>query len=238
MPDSPLPQIIDALERSYGTPLSLRLTDPFHLILWENIGYLADDTRREAAFQALEERVGLAPEEILAAPEETLMSITRLGGIFPELRAERLRQIAETVIGEFGGDLWAVLNLPPAKAKKALGRFPSIGEPGAEKILLFAGALPVLALESNGLRALARLGYGEVDASYARMYRSAQQAASAEAPKEVGWLTKAHQLLKRHGQELCKRSAPLCGMCPVVSACRYARERSSAARRPAPCPPS
>jgi endonuclease-3 len=52
------------------------------------------------------------------------------------------------------------MELPP-KAKKLLMRFPMIGEPGAEKILLFCGALAVLALESNGLRVLVRVGVAE-----------------------------------------------------------------------------
>ena len=34
------------------------------------------------------------------------------------------------------------------------------GEPGAEKVLLFSGSAPVLALDSNALRVLLRLGFG------------------------------------------------------------------------------
>jgi hypothetical protein len=49
-------------------------------------------------------------------------------------------------------DLGAVLDRPQADAIRALKKFPAIGEPGAEKILLFAGKAPILALESNGLR--------------------------------------------------------------------------------------
>jgi hypothetical protein len=85
----------------------------------------------------LRKQVGLQPTEILAAPIEQLVSITKLGGIHPELRAQRLKEIAHIVLNDFAGDLGNVLQLPYPKAIKELKRFPSIGEPGAEKILLF-----------------------------------------------------------------------------------------------------
>ena len=50
-------------------------------------------------------------------------------------------------------------------------QFPMIGEPGAEKILLFSGVLAVLALDSNGVRVLVRLGVGEERKSYAATYK-------------------------------------------------------------------
>jgi endonuclease-3 len=61
-------------------------------------------------------------------------------------------------VEEFGGDLGAALRAAPGKARRALRSFPGIGEPGAEKILLFSGRQARLAPESNGLRVLVRLG--------------------------------------------------------------------------------
>jgi endonuclease III len=214
-----LPEVLSALEARYGPPPAPRTQDPFELILWENVGYLVDDPRREAAFESLRDRVGLEPEMILAASDEALISITKLGGIFPELRADRLRQCAERVIGEFDGDLSTSLLLPFAQAKKALCRFPDIGDGGAEKILLLSDTYPCLALDSNGLRVLVRLGYGEEDKNYARMYRLAQQEASREIIEEFEARVAAHQLLRLHGKTLCKRTAPLCRECPLSAAC-------------------
>jgi endonuclease-3 len=96
-----------------------------------------------------------------------------------------------------------------------------IGEPGAEKILLFCGALPVLALESNGLRALVRLGFGEDRKSYASTYKLVRAATSEQLPPDCGPLTRAHLLLRRHGQEICLRNEPDCLACPVAADCRY-----------------
>ena len=138
-------QIIAVLQKHYGRPQPPVTREPFGLIIWENIGYLVDDDRRLAAFEELDKKIGLTPAEILATPLSELQRIAKLGGIHPALRAQRLQEIAHISINEFGGDLTSVFQLPLAKAVKALKQFPSIGSPGAEKILLFARAYPVLA---------------------------------------------------------------------------------------------
>ena len=106
-------------------------------------------------------------------------------------------------------------------------KFPGIGEPGTDKILLFCRALPVLALESNGLRVLLRLGFGKEDPNYAKSYRSAQEAVKKELNTDFGWLIRAHQLLRQHGQEICKRTRPICGECPLAKCCKFYLAQSS-----------
>lgn len=80
---------------------------------------------------------------------------------------------------------------------------------------------PVLALESNGLRVLLRVGFAEEKKSYSASYRGVQQALAGQLPADYDELIAAHQLLRQHGQELCKRTRPLCEGCPVREDCRY-----------------
>jgi endonuclease-3 len=190
------------------------------MILWENVAYLADDNRRRLAFQTLKKDVGPDPARILSASEDALLKVTR-HGILAEQFAKKLRHCAQIALEEFDGDLRPILQLPLAKAKKALGRFPGIGEPGAEKILLFCRAFPVLALESNGLRVLLRLGFGEEMKSYAATYRLVQKAAADGLDKDFARLMEVHLLLRRHGQALCKRSKPECTKCPLAPDCEF-----------------
>jgi endonuclease-3 len=215
-----LPRILEALRKLYGKPGPPPVTDPFELILWENVAYLASDSRREEAFRTLEEKVGLSPEKILAAPRAALHDVARRG-ILQASTVEKLRAIAAIAIEEFGGDLSEVVCRPPKDAIKALKMFPSIGDPGAEKVLLFSRTLPVLAFDSNGLRVLLRLGFGKVDKNYARSYRSTQKAAREQLAKATDVLIEAHQLLRRHGQELCKANHPRCEACPLRAECVY-----------------
>jgi endonuclease III len=217
-------RIIDELQAHYGRPEAPSVTDPLGMILLENVAYLVSDERREQAFNALRERISLTPPEILMAHDETLLEVARLGGMHPAARVEKLRRIAQIALQEFDGDLDAVLRQPIAKAKRALKKFPGIGDPGAEKILLFSRTHPVLALDSNGLRVLLRLGYGEERKSYSSTYRSAQEAVEGESKKDFDWLIAAHQLLRRHGQELCKMKGPICSPCPLKEYCVYYKE--------------
>ena len=168
-----------------------------------------------------EHEIGISPEQILAATPAQLLKKAAIRGMVPEQSVEKLRRCAEIALDEFGGDLRPILKLPLAQAKKALKRFPAIGDPGAEKILLFCRAFPILALESNGLRVLVRLGYGEEKPNYSTTYRLVQEAIEGELVKEYSWLIKAHQLLRRHGQELCRRSKPRCEKCPLMKECPW-----------------
>ena len=63
----------------------------------------------------------------------------------PETRVFRWREIARITLQQYGGDLDSILKLPYAAARKALKQFPTIGDPGAEKILLLAAWRPVTA---------------------------------------------------------------------------------------------
>jgi endonuclease III len=214
-------KVIATLEGYYGRPKPAVARGPFELILYENIAYLVSEDRREKAFRELQTRIGTRPEDVLVASLEELTPIAALGGIFPELRARRLQEAARLVRDEFHGDLRSVLSLDFVKARRALRKFPVIGEPGAEKILLFTGAHARLALESNGVRVLVRLGFAEEHTSYSTTYRRLQDALRDQIGTECAPLVPAHQLLKLHGQELCRRSEPRCPACPLRGSCAF-----------------
>jgi endonuclease-3 len=208
------------LRRHYGTPSPPISRDPFHLVLWEQVAYLVPDRQRRRAFAALRTEVGLRPSAILAAPAATLEKITRLGGpIAARLRASRLRKSAELVLDRWNGDLRASLRLPVAQARRALARFPMIGEPGADKILVFTKRARLLPLDSNALRVLGRLGLIVAAGDYRSTYRGAQETLASALPAKHEWMISAYSLLRQHGQQLCRRSAPACDGCPLRVRC-------------------
>ncbi len=217
---------VDILRHHYGPPAPLPTADAFELILWENVAYLAPPARRLEAFEQLKRTVGTAPEVILAAEPSALERITARG-ILKSTFATKLRECARIALEQFDGDLETVIRGPLDKAKRALRSFPGIGEPGAEKILLFTGQQALLAPESNGLRVLVRLGLVREEKSYSRTYTASRQAAR-DLPAEPSVMQEAHLLLQKHGQTLCKRENPLCGECPLAAECAYARVTYSA----------
>jgi len=216
-------KLIDKLQQHYGPPATLPSNDPLELIIWENIVYLATDNRRAEAFAILKQTIGTRPEQILNAQHSALASIGK-AGILPDVSAEKLLTIAKIAYEEFDSDLRSALKKPLPQAKRALKRFPSIGEPGAEKILLFTRSYPVMALDSNGLRVLCRVGFAEDQKNYSATYRLVQNAICEQLPGDCDSLIRAHQLLRQHGQELCKRSKPRCAECPLSDSCNYTRK--------------
>jgi endonuclease-3 len=144
-----------------------------------------------------------------------------MGGMRPKVRVFRWQEIARISITQFAGDLNQILKLPYAQAKKALKQFPNIGDPGAEKILMYCGASPGLPLDWNGLRVLTRVGYGRWQKNYGAAYRSVQEALKTELPRKTETIAQAHLLLRQHGKEICRDKAPQCYGCPVKELCQY-----------------
>jgi endonuclease III len=218
-----LQQLVKELRKHYGAPAFPPARGAFELVLWENACYLLPDDRRAQVFELLRAEVGLNAEAIWKAPKELLLPLAKLGGMRPETRVFRWQEIARITLTQFDGNLEQILTWPYLKAKKALKLFPTIGDPGAEKILLFCGVGPGLPLESNGLRVLTRIGYGRVHLkNYGAMYRSVQEAIAGELPQGAAALAEAHVLLREHGKTLCKTAGPACGDCPVAGMCKFA----------------
>jgi endonuclease III len=220
-PILPVPELLDQLEAHYGRQKPNWPTDPYLFIVWWHCGYPASDAACAKGWAALNEEIGTNLEKILAARPAELAHALKPGGMVPELRAMRLKEIAARVKDEFGGDLRAGLTGPVAQVKKMLKKFPNIADPGAERILLFAEIAPVVAVPSNCPHVLVRLRSGQERENYGVTYREAQEAIAVEIPEKFSARMRAFLLLKRHGQELCKRTKPKCEQCPVSSACAY-----------------
>jgi endonuclease-3 len=230
MPD--FQKLIGRLQKHYGVPELPPAHGAFELVLWENACYLLPDKRRAEVFEGLRAQAGLTADAILNAPREVLLPLAALGGMRPETRVFRWQEIARITATQFQGNLEQILEWPYPQAKKALKLFPSIGDPGAEKILLFCGVAAGLPLESNGLRVLTRIGYGRLHLkNYGAMYRSVQEAIATELPKGGERLARAHLLLREHGKTICRDSQPLCHECPVEDACAFRNPRASASLR-------
>jgi len=227
---STLREIVARLGKLYGTLKAPPLRDPFELVLYENVSYLVDDERRWKAFENLRKEIGIDPDEILNASPAAYESVVALAGSDKKGRVAKLVRAAEIAVKEFGGELGSVLTLPFKKAVAAMKNFPSIGEPGAEKILLFCGRTEVLPLESNGLRVLVRIGFAREETNYSAMYRNVRSAIADQITHELEWLVSAHLLLRQHGQLICKRTQPLCTECVLLDQCSFGQTNVKLAR--------
>lgn len=212
-----LRKVVARLQAAYGTPEPPLTTDPFAAAVLESVAYLVDDDRRRRVFERLRDAVGITPEALLAVPEDELARLIADGGMLPAHRAAKVQKAA-AIAAEVGLD---ELRRQAASGTGArlLRRFPGIGEPGADRLMLLAHGKRTLAPDSNALRVLVRLGFGAESDDYTAQYQSAAAAVELQLPDDFGWLVRAHQLLRRHGQEVCKRGAPRCEVCPLTGMC-------------------
>ena len=214
-------EILKRLESYYGPQKPSWPTDPYEFLVWWHCGYPASDIACEKGWGSLRTKVGIEPRQILAASNKELTDALRPGGMVPELRTMRLKEIAARVKDEFGGDLRGWLIGPVNQVRKILKTFPNIAEPGADRILLFGAIAPVAAVPSNCPHVLVRIQRGQERENYGATYKEAQQAILLEVADNFDSRIRAYLLLKRHGQETCKRTKPQCDRCPVNSGCAY-----------------
>lgn len=224
-----LAALLEKLEQHHGSVDFAEPTDPYELIVYTNCGYPPSQDNCRRGFEALRSSVGLSPHAVLAATGRALARALKAGGIVPELRASRLELTARLVLEEFGGDLRSALG-GVKEARKALKRFPTIGDPGVDKILLFCAGVPLAAVPSNCPHVPLRLGLGAERPSYAASYRSVQEALTRLLPHEAGEMKRAYLLFRQHGKAICGRTTPLCDKCPVASMCPYFGSRRAASR--------
>jgi len=216
-----IPELLDKLEKFYGKREACWPLDPYEFIVWWNCGYPASDAACAKGWDKLRREVGIELHKLLEASPARLASALKPGGLVPEIRALRLKEIAIRVKDEFGGDVRGALAGRLSDARRNLKKFPGIADPGADRILLFGGMTPIAAVPSNSTQVLARILYGQEEKNYVVNYRKAQQAIGAEVMETFDARTRAYLLLKHHGQETCKRTSPKCQTCPVSSNCAY-----------------
>jgi endonuclease III len=217
-----LPEILDRLEVRYGAQQQPFPAGVFEALVWWHCGYPPSDVACTKGWNALLTHLDgdVNAERLLELKKPKLGSALKAGGLIPDVRTDRLREIASAVRDQFNGSLdEALRKLPAAECRKILMKFPGIGGPGADRLMLFNELAPVAAVPSNSPYVLVRILHGKPDQKYQATYRLARQAIEAAVPETVAARSRAYLLLKRHGQELCKWTKPKCAVCPVNDVC-------------------
>lgn len=223
MATPPIARILDDLEVHYGVLHAFTPRDPYDFLVWWHSGYPASEERCEKGWQSLKSRIGIAPKALIAASTAKLVGALKAGGMVPDMRATRLKEIAARVQAEFSGDLRAALaELSAPQARKVLKSLPGIGNPGADRMLLFTRLFPVAAVPSACPHVLVRVAHGPEGDNYSGTYAAAQSLLD-ELPANFDARIRGYLLVSRHGQELCKRSRPRCEQCPLRSECAFAK---------------
>jgi endonuclease III len=228
-----LAQILDTLELHYGAQAAHWPTDPYLFLVWWHCGYPPSEERCARGWERLNDEIGVSPERLLAARPQKIAQALTAGGIVAPIRATRLQSIARTVLEQHAGNLRSALeSVALREARALLKKLPGIGNPGADRILLFAEIAPLPAVPSSCPQVPVRIESGREPGKYDATYALAQRLLEAHTPATCRARSRAYLLLQVHGRQLCKRTNPKCSLCPVAKSCAFLA--GATRRRPRP----
>jgi hypothetical protein len=112
--------LLEKLKRHYGPRKPVWPTDPYQFLIWNYSGYPASHAKCAKGWESLNKNIGIEPERILAATSTALAQALTWGGMIPDKRAIRIKDIAGRTLEEFAGDLGGSLQrMPLSKARRA-----------------------------------------------------------------------------------------------------------------------
>jgi endonuclease III related protein len=168
---------------------------------WKNVERAIENLKREGL---------LTPAALHAMPIERLAEVIRPAGYF-NIKARRLRNFVDRLVGDFGGDLDVLFALSTGGLRETILEVSGIGPETADSIVLYAAGKPVFVVDAYTARILYRHGMIDRDATYEDMQGLMQGA----LPDDVAMLKEYHALLVAVGKGHCKKRAPECSGCPL-----------------------
>jgi len=188
--------------------------DPFRGLVATILSQNTSGKNQAAAYERLEEAVGITPESIDAAPTEAVADAIRPAGMFHN-RSRTLKAFSRAVLDRYGGDLTTVFGKSLAEAREELVELPGVGYKTADVALMFVAGRQVVPVDRHVDRVCKRLEMVQRNASYEDVRRALEDASSPERYRDV------HLSLIRFGRQTCRARQPLCGECPLKVMCPY-----------------
>jgi len=217
----PVARALLAWYRAHGRPLPWRtpVRDPYRTWVAE---VLLQQTRVAQAvpyFEAFVARFPSVRALARAHPSEVLKAWQGAGYY---ARARRLREAAREVVRRHGGEL--------PRTVDALERLPGVGPYTARAIAAIAWGEPVVPIDANVLRVVARWSREERDPAAPKVRAALAELLQRTLPShEAGAFAEG---LMELGETVCLPRRPRCEACPVAFGCRAARELDDPGRLP------
>jgi endonuclease-3 len=221
---SRLEGLLTRLRKFYGA-LPSPPSDPFTLFAWEVLSVHSTPRKRDAALAALKRARALTPDAMWHTPQKKLEESVALAGPYAEQRLRALRTGVD--LFRRSPDLPALIRGSLQTARRALKPFPTLGEGGAHRMLLFAAEHAILPVDARVSRVGRRLGYGEQYSDFKKTSRSVQAAIAPELPLVVDVYRRAYVYLSHHGATTCTEADPHCNVCPLVDDCPEGQRRTA-----------
>lgn len=202
----------------FGCPLPyFQSLDPLSELVSSLLSHRTRNAESGRAFKAL--RLRFPDWADVVGAEVPAIEATIAGVTWPELKAPRIRDVLRAIEARCGAlDLGFLADMRPEAAQAWLEEIPGVGPKTSAAVLSFSTLrMPALPVDSHHHRVAQRLGLigPRVDVGPAHAILRAQLPAA--------WGTQDlydnHQILMRHGQQVCHHRRPACGRCSLVDLC-------------------
>jgi len=202
-------EIYQALFARFGPQHWWPGDDPFEVMVGAVLTQNTSWRNVTAAIAALKDEGLLSFAAMEAMPEEVLAAYIRPSGYYNQ-KARRLKGMLAAIRRE-SGDLESFFALDPWVLRERLLDIKGIGPETADSICLYAAGKPFFVVDAYTYRILFRHGLLAEDAGYEEI----QALFMDNLPLDPQLFNEYHALLVRLGKEHCRKSAPLCGDCPL-----------------------
>lgn len=218
---SPLEVIDRHLRAVLGAPPPRLRLDPLSQLVLSSLGSRTHGEVAVAAFTALQGRFRDWAALSDAPAASVLLLIHEV--TFAEDKAARLPSALRSIQHRRGSlDLGFLGTWPVEAACSWLERLPGVGPKVSAAVVNFSTLrLRALVVDSHHRRVAVRLGLlppgADFTTAHRRLLRAAPDAWGAAR------LDDHHQLMKRHGQTVCRHTRPACGRCALRDLCPASR---------------
>lgn len=168
---------------------------------WKNV---------EKSIDTLKQADLLSFDAMLQTAEPELADYIRSSGYY-NLKAKRLKNLLNMIESDYGGDLDGLFNDDTWSARQALLSVKGIGPETADSILLYGGAHPLFVVDAYTHRILSRHSLIPETCDY----QTVQDLFMDNLEHDVPMFNQYHALLVRTAKEYCKKTNPLCDVCPL-----------------------
>ena len=178
-------------------------------VAWRNV---------EQAIANLKE-AGLLDLVAMQQVEEEKIAALIVPSRYYNMKARKLKGLAEYLIKDYQGDLKAFLGQPMLQLRTELLQLWGLGPETVDSMLLYAAEQPIFVIDAYTRRIFSRLGFFSEKSSYAQM----QQFFMQNLPARVTLFNEYHALIVALGHQICLPRTPKCGACPlrISQVCSY-----------------
>lgn len=202
--------IYERLQASFGPQHWWPGETPFEVsagaILTQNTSW--DNVSK--AISNMKARGMLDPLVLYNLPPDVIAEAIRPAGYF-NVKAGRLKNFVSFLVERFNSSLDDMFDSGLEYLRPMLLGVKGIGPETADSILLYAGGLPSFVVDAYTVRALFRHDLVDHDMAY----DDVRSLFMDHLPMDTALFNEYHALFVALGKRHCKKSIPLCDLCPI-----------------------